>query len=752
MIQHIRITNNSRLSDRYLKVQSQISNDPQKASWGKLFVLIEIENPWINNAEIGQTIINSFNKTYFNHTSSDPVERLEEAARLTNKTLHKIDQMGANDWVGNLNAAIILIIQDEIHIIATGKIYGWLARRKDISLILEPMPANTTSKNIFQVIISGNIEPQDRLFFASSGILKVLQKKDLRETVLGEDDLEFAGAQLAQRLRSKQAMWVNGLIIEHTQDQSNEIADTFYIDSPPSINWRIAAQKGLKSTQANLQKFRSLLKKTHHAATKRLIPMTKQHWQKTSKWLHDNSQWIGTMLYPAVKKIALKLNNRQSAKEPTPNLQLNYKELSQGDLIGKSLFTINNYQDVKQSPSQNDVPERPQRTALNFNIKNYRTSTIDRIKGIKWSNMSMMLKQQLNRIIRSEGFVFRAVVVLLIVMLIININHIIASQKLAKANKALASTIDEMESMFEEAKIAETLGQKDKSLELLSQILQTANELQDTPLQDQIDAVARDAQIELDRLTNTIRLTQYTQIAQIPSEGLDIKLNENQLFILTKNNIVVLDEKQKQYPIDASADLTALTNFGTGKAVVLSSSPPQVLEFSNNQLRQISLNNGNWKNGIGIEHYFGNLYILAPQENQIWKYRSQGESFGPPEEYIIDGTKISQAVDLAIDGNIYVLESSGKILKFLRGRVEEFKIQNTPPTFNFQAPKQIFTTTNTDNIYILAGNTIIELNKSGSFIKQYIFELTQNITAFARADDSNAFYVVTENAVLKFDL
>jgi hypothetical protein len=71
-----------------------------------------------------------------------------------------------------------------------------------------------------------------------------------------------------------------------------------------------------------------------------------------------------------------------------------------------------------------------------------------------------------------------------------------------------------------------------------------------------------------------------------------------------------------------------------------------------------------------IDSFEGRFYTLDAAGNQIWRYEPEGNLYpNPPSQYFAqEPTRpLTEALDMAIDGHIYVLYRDGAILKFLRG-------------------------------------------------------------------------------------
>lgn len=131
-----------------------------------------------------------------------------------------------------------------------------------------------------------------------------------------------------------------------------------------------------------------------------------------------------------------------------------------------------------------------------------------------------------------------------------------------------------------------------------------------------------------------------------------------------------------------------------------------------------------WGSPTAIGSYFGNLYILDPQAGQILRYLPAADDYTTPaESYFPEGAAVdlTGAVDLAIDGFIYVLYADGTIRKFEGGLPAEFQVSEldmplSRATAIYTAPDDT-----AQYIYVAdAGNQrVVQLNKDGRFVRQF---------------------------------
>lgn len=135
-------------------------------------------------------------------------------------------------------------------------------------------------------------------------------------------------------------------------------------------------------------------------------------------------------------------------------------------------------------------------------------------------------------------------------------------------------------------------------------------------------------------------------------------------------------------------------------------------------------NKDTWILPVAVGSYFGNFYILDPQVGQILRYLPTTEDYSTPAQYYFSDTgpvDLTGAVDLAIDGFIYVLYADGTIRKFEGGEPAEFQVSEIDKplgrsTAIYTAPDDV-----AQYVYVAdAGNgRVVQLNKDGRFVRQF---------------------------------
>lgn len=132
-----------------------------------------------------------------------------------------------------------------------------------------------------------------------------------------------------------------------------------------------------------------------------------------------------------------------------------------------------------------------------------------------------------------------------------------------------------------------------------------------------------------------------------------------------------------------------------------------------------------WREPVAVAGYFGRIYVLDPPANRILRYSLTRTGYeGPPTDYLKpqSGINISDAVDLAIDGDVYVLHADGRVSKYHDGASVPFS--QTGLEQPLKSPCCLFVTGamgEGGNVYVVdAGNgRVVQFSKSGEFIREF---------------------------------
>ncbi len=121
--------------------------------------------------------------------------------------------------------------------------------------------------------------------------------------------------------------------------------------------------------------------------------------------------------------------------------------------------------------------------------------------------------------------------------------------------------------------------------------------------------------------------------------------------------------------------------------------------------------------------YTGNLYLLDPSRNQIWKYVASADGvWSSAVTYFVPGVNVdlSSVVDMAIDGDVWVLRADGSVWRFTSGKLADFQPRDVD--IPVAKPTALVTNQQMSGLYIADGGNqrIVQFDKvSGKFMRQF---------------------------------
>ncbi len=125
-----------------------------------------------------------------------------------------------------------------------------------------------------------------------------------------------------------------------------------------------------------------------------------------------------------------------------------------------------------------------------------------------------------------------------------------------------------------------------------------------------------------------------------------------------------------------------------------------------------------------VDSFEGRLYILDVVDDQIWRYEPSGDTYPEqPDRYFVTPPPmpLADALDMAIDGNIYLLYADGTILKFLQREPQPFEIRGVPKGLGQAVAFALDPDSRSETVYVAdrANSRVIEFKPDGEFHAQF---------------------------------
>ena len=151
--------------------------------------------------------------------------------------------------------------------------------------------------------------------------------------------------------------------------------------------------------------------------------------------------------------------------------------------------------------------------------------------------------------------------------------------------------------------------------------------------------------------------------------------------------------------------------------------------------------------------YNRRMYSLDAVANQILRHDNIKNGFGLGKDWLQDTNQnIRDGVDLAIDGDLFVLKTDGQIFKFTKGVSQNFSVQTVDPALD--SGNDIWTYTDSANLYVLDAKNkrLITFDKTGKFIRQITANEFASPVSAAIDETSGDAYILDSGKVYKIHI
>jgi len=156
--------------------------------------------------------------------------------------------------------------------------------------------------------------------------------------------------------------------------------------------------------------------------------------------------------------------------------------------------------------------------------------------------------------------------------------------------------------------------------------------------------------------------------------------------------------------------------------------------------------------GVGI--FAGNVYLLDAGKDEIWRYPGLSAGVGSRQRWLGAGVTpdLAEVVEMAIDGDIWLAFSSGKVERYRRGVKENFVISGLPDPI--KGLNSIFTNEDCEKVYLFEkGQTrVVAIDKEGKYVKQYSWPGMGQVTDLAVSESLGKIYLLSGSSIYALDL
>lgn len=692
VINYTRLTTSDKLDDRFLTCQVYEPVDPEQVKSGMIFSQIEILNPWFPTSQIGQTVINTLIREYYRGNDTSDLVNFENAVKKVNEALAQIAQNGETDWIGKFSGILALVNKDEIHIAQTGQSQAYLFRGSKANHITEGLGSNEPPHPLktFTNLTSGNLQEGDKIIIGNSTLFAVYSPSELKIPISSYRPT-LSAIEIARGLKRHGAQNGNAIIIElTTKDELANIPpeqklDTIYLD-----------KRGFDLT----------------GSLKSLSTMIAPIFSKAGRGISRSFQKSKESLGPKIR------NTISASKKKIGNISLNTEKAEQNtdDYTARENIDEPENQSVEQSSPRKKPLINTGRYKKTYFIKTF-----------------LKLKNRLRRILIATGLyqsnkskMIASIIYLVVTVLIITIGYTLITKTNRVNEKKLREKSAQITSLSGEASVALSKEDEKEAVKKYLEILRLSEEIKGSKYEDDTKEITERAK------TKVKEISRLTTVESSKKYGIDesasgfTNVNDNFIYYKKQDGIYFKKASESGFNLIISQKidspiLSASQITGENKvAILLANKKIKTIDIGNKQIEDQS---AEIEGGVRIRDFLGNLYILDPSSNQIWKSTNEDGKYNTTTKYIKDDTVVDSAVDIAIDGSIYVLSRDCLITKLSRGNKNaEYKI-TLPADQDFANCKKIASSESSSSIFVAnkdgGGVKIVEIKKNGDFVGQF---------------------------------
>jgi serine/threonine protein phosphatase PrpC len=718
---------------------------------GKTFLLAEMPGKKAEGRKIFDFLVKALNDNYYNDEKilfrgkieGLKIENIFEAAvTKTNKNLAEwlaSEKIKINPTATNITLGVIY--ENKLYFATFGRNRALLVYRHgdDYEIInveanaeevmneaVEAENAGPQTPKLFSSVISGEVPPNSYFIFTSEALPEYLSGQDLIRIVTKLPPI--AAAEQIKNVLAKINTYVPflGIIIKNTVGASGQ-------ETKEEVEENSSAYSSISSLNYTEQKTEQMLAP---AGLINLSKITKAVQQSVRRWFAGPAQ---------LGKKYLRPSEQSADKEVQPSLDLGtVKSLN---LARSDSFLLKEKIFFKKKSSW-----------LGVALKNLVLGALDLFNPQRWADWWTNLKLWLASLNQKNRWLFITLSLLVVIfigsILYTNWSH---QRQVAQTNfDNLVATIENQESAVDAHLLYDD--QAGAKTALIAAQAALSSLPQKTPEQRAVYA----------RLAASLSLNEE-KIEKIVRVSAAVKAND--LAGLTVDNLVYLGGKiygaggSTIYKLTPSASTyTKITAAGASNlaspvvagANLYYADGNQIIQYApasgvSHILKISSLDPATSLAGFSIYGSNQSLYAVAPSKNQIYRYSKSASGFGVKTDWLQDTADLSLGTSLGIDGNIYVLENNGQVLKFYKNKAAAFS--STPLTPVTAAASKLLVGQKYLYIFDASAKRLAVLDKTnGTLLNQYIVNSLVKPQDVAIDETGKTAYFLDSGAIYKIAL
>jgi hypothetical protein len=753
----ISVLNNPKLSP-FLDIFRHYPENISLQNLGILTGFFRIKDFQEESAYIVNFLSSVLKKEYYANSKKSIESSFDCALRKVNLALSEIAKEGNINWIGEIDGIVCVLEKNNLHFSVCGKAKVFLFRNQQLSEISADMASEEIEPNPLKTFVnvsSGRLEKGDKLIICDDDIFKVFSQEEIKKGANRfprEKFIQFIKTALTNKLDIVGAIVVD--IFEKKEEKKiaqEDHSEVYNVFSKKVFEEKKPAPRGLNEILRQEENNNYTDEKTGHIYIQEGNEEIKKEsnfnlfWLSFKENLGDAFYWIkdktrkrmslvGRSIAKANRDLA---TNAKLKLEERRKIRLEKKE--EAEKLAAASAAAKAMADKKAIADEKALADEKERAALAS------------------ANATIVKKEEIAIPAFNEPFLAR------LAKRKAELERQETEEK-TQDKKAIFATFKRIIPDF--GKIKELFASFSNKQKLYAGIiiflilfvpfvfLKLQSAMKAKPVPPQAEQKVPDARELFSKEKNIVFLDNLEKLSDLQ--------NPKGLMFLNEKIIAVNDSKLISR--DLSGDIKEISwpeNYGKIK----DSDPMKDLNLGlfytdqNKVISYLSATAQLKENNISIPAnskisslatYLTYAYLLDSESSQIYRYPRAEGGFGEKTNWLKDSIDLSSACCMAIDENVYLI-NSGLVIKLFKGQKQELNLE---PTINPFTPEEIFTDSDTQNLYVLdkENGRIIKYGKDGELLGQYLHEDIKKSTGLAVDEKNGKAYLIASEGLFSINL
>ncbi len=721
---------------------------------GRLFFVVELNSNEALDHQLIHAIQRELQAYYYQSEDFQIESAFEKALQRLNDRLHGIIGQHTVDWIKRASILVGVVKETALHFSVIGHMHAFLIHRQRILDILESStgaPETSSPVKIFSNIISGHLSLNDALLFCTTSLLDYLSQEKLKR-VISEHSPETAVQTLEQLLSEAEGSTSFTAVViklSAVPGQQEERAAVSPAREPSTIS---KPQLSMEQLMRREQKTNELL--TH--------PL----WPNISRLVKSGVQQLGAAVGSAVQK--------KESLHPTALAQDVVLEPSESTALKVEQKTYDGVTRRKIAAVERKMAQGGRFLAASlfvfakFAARSWKTFRPSKAPGV----LRDMPRGANRRIARSAQWMQtmtpgrRRLFLVAIVFILLFAQSVVSVGKNRQKRETLASYQQLINDAKDQVNAADAALLINNESGARAALQKASDDLKKIPanqkqFQEQTQPVKANIETRLQQIRHivTVKPESFTDLAalDVGFQPVSFAIAENSVYAFNGRTAslyrIALASKIAETVVDSPTLEHTLQYFvpGAGAATIMQDGGSlQQYNSASKKLAAFTVQYPSPVSSIQDAAYYNKrLYTLDATNNQIYRHELSGTTYSTGKSWLTTADiDVRNARSLAIDGTIYLVDGSGKILRLVNGKLDGTNFDAADPALT--DPRAVFASAELSTLFVLdpANRRILEYEKKGGFLRQYVAD------SLAEAKDflvhNGTVYILSGTQVLTF--